>query len=286
MKRSLSMSALGFLCGALFARGATLWEKYPVNFFDGMQHSAKFNRSFAENNTQWKFLRKLYDAGMRASFDLKGKPLIPTTFHLIWLGSPPPERYPQITKQLKALHPGYTVKLWTDAEANHYKMINRKAFDAATNYGEKSDIFRYEILYNEGGMYIDGDFDILKSFKNLFHACNFFAGMAYDNHIHLYNGLIGCTPKHPIIKLCIADLKTGGSKTDVNAIMQRTGPHHFTRCFMKGSPKSPGITMPFPCPFFYPWPNYDRFNKSPERIKKWYKPYSLAVHKWACSWVK
>lgn len=278
--------AVTAICLTLSLGSQTLWEKYPIDFYKSMTHSAQFRLDLAQQSPQWQYLKKIYDKGMKTPFTIKGEPKIPLVFHLIWLGSKPPIRYHQITRQLKALHPGCTIKLWTDKEAKKYPMRNRKAFDAAVNYGEKSDIFRYEILHDEGGVYLDGDFDILKSFNELLYACNFFAGIAYDLHLQLYNGLIGCNAKHPIIKLCISDIGTKGSKTDVNAIMNRTGPHHFTRCFLKGVSKSPGITIAFPCPYFYPWPNYDRFNKNPERIKQWYKPYSFAVHKWACSWVK
>ncbi len=263
----------------------TLWKKYPIDFYDSMSHSSKFNRKKALTDPQWHYIKKFYDTGMRTEFKLDKK-TIPYKFHLIWLGSSPPQRYWTIIKQLKRLHKNCIIKLWTDAEAKKYTMTNRHAFNAATNYGEKSDIFRYEILYNEGGVYIDGDFEILKSFDDLFYACTFFAGIGYDENLHIYNGLIGCNAKHPIIKLCIDTLGTQGPKNDVNYIMQRTGPHHFTRCILKGIGSSPGVSLLLPCPFFYPWPNYDRYNKKPSNIRRWIKPYSFATHLWACSWVK
>ncbi len=265
--------------------GPTLNQKYPIGFFEGMAHSRLFKNSFAQSKN-WQVFKRLYQTGMNNPYETAGQPRIPALFHLIWLGSKVPDRYVMLKKKLEKMHPGCAVKIWTDREAASFFMTNRRAFDSATNYGEKSDIFRYEILYQHGGVYLDGDFEILKPFTDILYACNFFAGMAYAAQIELYNGLIGASPQHPIIKRCIETLASGGPKEDVDAIIRRTGPLHFTRCFLEVAPACTGITIPFPVAFFYPWPNYQRAQKSPDAIKKYIKPYSIALHKWACSWIK
>lgn len=43
----------------------------------------------------------------------------------------------------------------------------QKAFDAATNFGEKSDILRYEILEKHGGVYADVDVACVQAFDSL-----------------------------------------------------------------------------------------------------------------------
>lgn len=47
----------------------------------------------------------------------------------------------------------------------------QKAFDAAKNYGEKSDILRYEILFVYGGVYADVDVECLQPFDALAEVC-------------------------------------------------------------------------------------------------------------------
>jgi mannosyltransferase OCH1-like enzyme len=41
------------------------------------------------------------------------------------------------------------------------------AFDRASNFGEKSDIWRYEILFRLGGVYVDTDFECVRPFDSL-----------------------------------------------------------------------------------------------------------------------
>ena len=271
---------------ASYIDAQNLWQQYPVDFYHAMSHSKLFVETAARKSPRWQFLEKLYSAGMHFDYKKEDVLRIPALFHLIWLGSPVPAEYIALAKRIQELHPKCRLKIWTDKDAQPFNMVNRRAFDAAVNFGEKSDIFRYEILYRFGGVYLDGDFVLLKPFFDLLHACTFFAGIAYSQDIEVYNGLIGCTARHPIIRRCIEDLGTSGPKRDVNAIINRTGPFHFTRCFLKEAPTAPGITVAFPMAFFYPWPNYDRFTRDSKRIRQWIRPYSFAVHKWASSWVK
>lgn len=205
-----------------------------------MTHNKHFKKNLIQKSKNWQLFEKLYTDGMQAEYDEKDAPRIPLLFHLIWLGSPVPQSYRALEKRLKEFHPGCQVIVWTDKEVQKLTLINRRAFDRATNYGEKSDIVRYEILYQQGGVYLDGDFEILRSFKALMQACNLFAGIAYSMprdlftfsiDIELYNGLIGVSPGHPVMKQCIDTLSSKGPREDVNAILARTGPIHFTRCF-------------------------------------------------------
>lgn len=279
--------AFGLVAGICFSPlfGITLKEKYHYgDFYDLMSHSKYFNAEVARNDQGWQFLASLYERGMSMSYDLSGTPKIPLKFHLIWLGSTPPERYYTLEKQLRTLHPNFEIKLWTDYDVTQIKMINRDAYDSATNYGEKSDILRYEILDQEGGVYLDGDFLVVKPLTDFFYATNFFAGLAYNPHsIELYNGFIGSEPGHPIIKLCISEIGKDRSRNDPDAIIDRTGPYHFTRCFLKGAGLS-GTVVPFPVPFFYPWPNYAIYQDKP--AKDWLVSTSVAMHLWARSWIK
>jgi mannosyltransferase OCH1-like enzyme len=266
--------------------GLTLREKYPVDFFESMSHSKYFNASVARLDPRWQFIAHLYDKGMMNQFELSGQPKIPKTFHLIWLGSTPPERYYALEQQLRLLHPDFVIKLWTDHDVAQITLINQDAYDSAANYGEKSDILRYEILDREGGIYLDGDFLVFQPLTELCYASNFFAGLAYNPHeIELNNAFIGSEPGHPIMKLCIKDLGKDRSRNDPDATINRSGPLHFTRCFIKGAAEAQGVSIPFTIPFFYAWPNYER-NNGAVLPRDWAKHYSIAMHLWACSWMK
>lgn len=92
--------------------------------------------------------------------------MIPKILHQIWLGSNPlPEQYHQNLQQFKDLHPDWTVMEWTDE--NLPTLINQNEFDALTNYTNKAEIIKHEVLNLHGGLYLDRDIIILKNMDEL-----------------------------------------------------------------------------------------------------------------------
>lgn len=215
---------------------------------------------------------------------------IPHKIHLIWLGTPMPDFSRQMVESWKAIHPDWEVKLWTDADIPSFKMKNQAAFDASNNWGEKSDMFRYEILDREGGVYADAaDFECLRRFDDLHATCDFFAGIAYGKWSRVYNGLIGCRPNHPVMKRCIASIKVGNGDQSRFRIVQATGPLLLSKCLKKhlSSRSVRGdISVAFPTVFFYPFPEPLRKQFSSIDLVKKQFAYSeaYAIHYWSSSW--
>ena len=104
---------------------------------------------------------------------------IPRVFHQIWIGPKPlPEKYKRWQKTWQSI-PGWTYKLWTDKDVQQFPLINQDAYYREKNLGARADILRLEILYREGGVYIDTDFECLKPnlFAILASEYDFFAGI-------------------------------------------------------------------------------------------------------------
>lgn len=259
-----------------------------VSFDKSMQHSIFFNKKSVKTVPGLATFERLFKKYSQKSILEVADYKIPKIIHFIWLGSPLPERCKPMVASWKKFHPGWQVRLWTDADVASFKMKNKKAFDQSHNWGEKSDIWRYEILDRFGGLYVDTDFECVKPFDRIHQSCELFAGIAYGKEAGLYNGLIGTIPGHPIIKRCIESIKpsTGPKNNDSNRIMDETGPGLFTRCFLALAQRFPGDVVPFPVTYFYSYPNYRRFDTSDQKkIKeKWLKKESYAVHYWAASW--
>ena len=74
-----------------------------------------------------------------------GSWLIPRTIHHIWLGGPLPQAYARLRESWLSRHEGWTARLWGDEDVDAFGLENREAYDAAGNFGEKSDILRYEV---------------------------------------------------------------------------------------------------------------------------------------------
>ena len=150
---------------------------------------------------------------------------IPRTIHFIWVGPKPfPPESVENVKVWKELHPDWVLKFWTDSYERpcpvagmEKHLIDEIAFthlkpylSRTKNYGEKADIIRYEILYNEGGMYVDHDVRAYRCFDTLHSVFDFYVGLE-NPHINEGTGtkvfpcncLFAARPRHPIVKRTI-----------------------------------------------------------------------------------
>ena len=247
-----------------------------ISFFDSMQTSTCFDRNFAATNENWMLLKKLYDVNLCFKSAIYK---IPKKIHHIWIG---PKRLPEESKPLietwKKFHPDWEHKLWSNEDIKNFPLKNRKAFDAASNWGEKSDILRYEILYNYGGLYVDHDCECLKPFDDFNKCCSFYSGISYSKGVQIANTIIGASAGHPLLKICIDNIKEKApNDNEIILTLCRTGPYYFTKCFLEHARKKPFDIVAFPVSYFFPWPT--------ENIEK-SETESYAIHYWAGTWYK
>lgn len=144
----------------------------------------------------------------------------PKIIHFIWLG---PRPFPaQSVKNMRSFlihHPDWKCLFWTDRErpqifnevevrlVKDFKFKHLKhQFNGSTNYGEKSDLLRFEVLHQYGGVYVDHDANALQPFDSLHKKYKFYAGLEAPHspiagaQITLGNGLIGGGAGHPIFE--------------------------------------------------------------------------------------
>ncbi len=225
---------------------------------------------------------------------------ITPTIHFIWLGSAVPDKVKVVIDSWRQHNPGFDIKIWTDQEVKNYPLVNREAFEATDVWAEKADILRYEILYNEGGIYSDTDVICYGSFKDLIsHNINCFAGqesnqeyrwLGYEGKcLLLCNAVLGAAKGSPVMKYCIDNL-TSKSKAPNTHISVRTGPIHLSRAFSNAfnTPQSENYLV-LPCSYFYPLPFHPDLKKkklTDAELATYVDPESLAVHLWDGSWVK
>ena len=90
--------------------------------------------------------------------------------------------------------PGYEYKLWSednfDIDSNQYV---KEAYDAR-KFAFVSDYVRLYALYNEGGLYLDTDVEVLKPFHPLMQLSGFI-GFEGSKHHPVGTGTIACLPK-------------------------------------------------------------------------------------------
>jgi inositol phosphorylceramide mannosyltransferase catalytic subunit len=263
----------------------TLCVDFDVSMSNHYTPGKAYPNIYEGSLVAWDFCRKLFinNGFHRAQVSKSTK--IPKIIHQIWLGSPLPKRFKRNIQSWKRLHPDWQHILWTDTEIGKLKLQNHKLYQKAKNYGERSDIARYEILYHYGGLYVDTDFECIKPFDIFHHTYQFYAGILHAGQLELANGLIGSTKQHPILKICIDSMKDGERLHPTHQTIERTGPGHFLRCFLKYITTTQDTqVIAFPTSFFYCLPLKVAHNWTPSQITPWIRPESFALHYCANSW--
>lgn len=91
--------------------------------------------------------------------------MIPKTIHYCWLGNNHlPKKHQKFIKSWKKYMPEYQIKCWN--EDNFDIKSNQFVYQAykAKKYAFVADYIRLYALYTEGGIYLDTDVKVLKSF--------------------------------------------------------------------------------------------------------------------------
>ena len=216
---------------------------------------------------------------------------IPKKIHQVWLGSEFPDKYKRIRDTWIEKNPDWEYKLWTDKDIDSFNLENIDQFNNIENLGAKSDIFRYEILYRYGGLYIDTDFECVKSFNDLLYL-DLFSGTGHVNEPEVFNGLIACVPGHKLIRKLIDDIKVV-STNNFDQIIALTGPKYFSdKIFEYIQNNTEDKVVVFPTTFFYPLPAVYRHMiredniTSQNMVKQFITNNSYCVHLWYTSWQK
>lgn len=218
---------------------------------------------------------------------------IPKSIHMIWLGSPPTPFVKFAIASWKKHHPLWDLKLWTDEQIKELTWSHPKSeflFKNAKNWAEKSDILRFEILYQYGGVYADTDAVCLKPLDSLIESgLSFFACFEENKIQHLGCSLIGsaviiAAQNHPIFHRCL-DYSSSEAENPKAKQYIRSGPGPLTQACYEALEAGHQDLLILPCTYFYPLPWIGRFGNF-KQISKNVRPESFTVHLWEGSWAE
>jgi mannosyltransferase OCH1-like enzyme len=131
--------------------------------------------------------------------------LIPHVFHQIWLGPKPfPREYERYQRTWTHHHPGWELRLWTE-ENLPGELRRPEAAERLRAPAERSDILRLELLWRFGGVYVDTDFECLRSIAPLIAGADFFVGLAKPGRAN--NALLGSVAGHPLLDRALDELR-------------------------------------------------------------------------------
>lgn len=104
----------------------------------------------------------------------------------------------------------------------------------------RADLFRYCLLYINGGIYLDFKLFVMKALTDHIHTedhivtCMDFGGTNGQKDVHaLYNAIFAVEPRNPVMKACIdAIVDNCRHKRMFRSAFDYTGPTLFYRCYM------------------------------------------------------
>ena len=99
--------------------------------------------------------------------------MIPKKIHYCWFGNNPlPESVQRCIESWKKYCPGYEIIEWNEGNYNINKIPFIEKAYKEKKYAFVSDYARLDIIYNEGGIYLDTDVELIKNIDPLLeHSC-------------------------------------------------------------------------------------------------------------------
>jgi hypothetical protein len=206
-------------------------------------------------------------------------PAIPKVFHQIWIGpNPLPDEFRRYARTWLESHPGWELELHTEATL---KTRYRHIISQCREYRHAANIFRYELMLETGGVYIDTDLECLRNIEELLDA-DFVTAAQRDilfGPDAINNAFFACIPRHPVLQRLVAAIPvTYEENLHAGAFgKSHFGPALFTQHVMLGYARSVEDVIILDRKLFYPYGPHELARRD-EAF-----PYAYAVHHWASS---
>ena len=254
---------------------------FESDFFRNSKFHWDFIRKI-KNIEQWEILCKQYKKNNNF---LNKESTIPKIIHQIWIGPKKlPDSYKKWMRTWVKYNPKYEYRLWRDEDILKLNMKNEKKYNESKNVGIKSDIARYEILNIYGGIYVDTDFECLKSIPKYLHHYDFVSSIIFDFKPVIANGFIMSKKNSILVENIIQNLNLEISSNNIEYIINNSGPGLLTKEYFNLNNKARDKCLILPSNILYPYPNF-LINKSNDR-KQMITESSFGLHHWEMSWMK
>jgi len=141
---------------------------------------------------------------------------IPKIIHQVWSNKirPLPFFFKELSETWRIVYPDWDYILWDDATMDafvkehypeYYSCYQSFPYDV-----QRWDTVRYLFLYQQGGMYVDFDYEAIEPLDDIFenHSCCFASeprehAQLFGKDVYINNGLIITKPNHPFIRAII-----------------------------------------------------------------------------------
>lgn len=128
---------------------------------------------------------------------------IPKIIHYCWVGgNPKPQSVLYCIESWKRCCPDYEIREWNETNYDFTKNEYMRQAYEAKKWGFVPDYARLDIVYEHGGIYLDTDVEMVRSFDHLLeHACFFGFEETGDGKYFVNCGHgFGAAPRHEVVK--------------------------------------------------------------------------------------
>jgi len=187
---------------------------------------------------------------------------IPKIIHQVWSDKirPLPLFFKELSETWRNVYPDWDYILWDDAAMDafvkehypeYYPYYQSFSYDV-----QRWDTVRYLFLYQQGGMYVDFDYEAIEPLDDIYenHSCCFASepqehAQLFGKDVYINNGLIITEPNHPFIKNIINSVfkKYPASrmyKDKMEEVLLTTGPLMITNLYETYENKDDICIMP------------------------------------------
>lgn len=277
---------------AVFTMVQGLSAFVPCSFDEGMSYRQSMH--LVDNAAMQRFFGKaaeeVYDQFERYYIQSLAKLLhppknkIPKIIHQIWIGSGDiPSEFKRFQESCQKIHPDWEYHLWTLHNIPTLVLHNKTYIMQSRNPGEISDLLRYEILYQYGGVYLDCDIECLFTLDELHERSDFYIGLQPldTGYVQLGIGVLGACPGHALLKKLIEGIaQRWHNPACAHMATVRTGPLYVTDVFLEQQDLGTHVVV-LPSCYFYPLGSQE----CTLRLREWQVQGSYTIHHWAKSWL-
>jgi mannosyltransferase OCH1-like enzyme len=217
-----------------------------------------------------------------------GQSAIPKVIHYSWFGtSQPSDLMKRCIDSWSSQLPQYQIVRWSDLEVSAKSAYAQAAVEAR-NWGNLSNLLRYAVLYRYGGIYLDVDVEVLKSFDPLLeNRCFFGCQQRRPTPWTVNSAVMGAVPGHwfvgHLLRCLMSDYSGQENASTTSVYVPST---ELMKCGLKAYSENPqkldDITI-YPTHYFHPV-SYERKDFLSD-WRKQAKHDSYSVHYWENSWL-
>ena len=212
---------------------------------------------------------------------------IPKVIHQTWRTTELPPSLAYYHSTVKQHHPDYEIILWDDVACHQFvQQFYPQIYPTYIGYKyniQRVDAFRYMLLHTYGGIYLDLDMEVLKSFDPLLDTALLLcvespidARRANRSHI-ISNAMMATVPNNEFFARVIQKLPTVVSKyphTPRMDVITTTGPLFLTDVYDDVRPTATLLSHEA----FFP------LSITENDITKIHNNHTFAIHKFASTW--